>query len=87
MVGNTRKKWRFIGNILRKDSTSISGSGLFWMAEGKRKKKRPRATWRRTEEKELEDLRLSCTVVRKKAQDRRPVQGKSCRGFVCPIAR
>ena len=30
MVEITRRKWRFIGHILRKDSTSISRKRLFW---------------------------------------------------------
>ena len=69
MVEITRRKWRFIGHILRKDSTSISRTGLFWTPDGKRKRGRPRATWRRTSEKELEDLGWSWAVIRKKAQD------------------
>ena len=41
MVEITRIKWRFIGHILRKDSTSISGTGLFWTPEDKRKRRFP----------------------------------------------
>ena len=71
MVEIMRRRWRFIGHILRKYSASISRIGIFWTPEGKRKRRYPRATWHRTSEKESEDMGLSWAGFKKKAQDRR----------------
>ncbi|KAL9973929.1 hypothetical protein ACROYT_G020450 [Oculina patagonica] len=53
MVSLTRRKWRWIGHVLRKDSGDVAKEGLFWTPEGKRARGRPRTTWRRSAEKEL----------------------------------
>ena len=70
-TNNRRRKWRFVGHILRKNSTSISRTGLFWTPEGKRKRGRPRATWRRTSEKGVgRSGGVSWAIAKKMAQDR-----------------
>ena len=43
--------------------------GLFWTPEGKRQRGRPRTTWRRSTEKELETIHLTWGEIRKAAQD------------------
>ena len=41
----TRKRWRWIGHVLRKDATSITKVAIHWTPEGKRKCVRPKTTW------------------------------------------
>ena len=50
------RRWRWIGHILRKSPNDISRTALTWAPEGKRKRGRPRETWRRTVEKERNQL-------------------------------
>ena len=33
----TRKRWRWIGHVLRKDANSITKVAIHWIPEGKRK--------------------------------------------------
>ena len=58
-----RKKWRYIGHILRKGPEDDCATALTWAPEGKRKRGRPKTTWRRNVEKERrsrnEDLEAS----------------------------
>jgi len=70
MMRLTWRKWTWIGHILRKDPSNISKEGLFWTPEGKRQRGRPRTTWRRSTEKELETIHLTLVEIWKAAQDR-----------------
>ena len=70
MVDITRRKWTWIGHVLRKDSGDVAKESLFWTPEGKRQRERPRITWRRSAEKELKSMHLTWTEIRKVAQDR-----------------
>ena len=54
--GNNAQKVAIYWIHSPKGQYTISGTGLFSIPEGKRKRGRLRATWRRTSEKELEDL-------------------------------
>ena len=47
-----RQKWKMIGHILRQDRNNHSNIAMTWAPEGKRKKGRPKTTWRHTVEKE-----------------------------------
>ncbi|KAL9972125.1 hypothetical protein ACROYT_G018376 [Oculina patagonica] len=47
-----RRRWRFIGHILRQQPDNDCVTALTWTPEGKRKRGRPKTTWRRTVEKE-----------------------------------
>ncbi|XP_077870300.1 uncharacterized protein LOC144363564 [Saccoglossus kowalevskii] len=47
-----KRRWKFIGHTLREEPTSICNTALTWAPEGKRKRGRPKTTWRRTVEKE-----------------------------------
>ena len=49
-----RRRWTWLGHILRMDHHSHPRIALTWVPEGKRKRGRPRETWRRTVERELE---------------------------------
>ncbi len=47
-----RRRWKFIGHILRQDPNNDCNVALTWAPEGKRKRGRPKTTWRRTVESE-----------------------------------
>ena len=51
----SRRRWKFIGHTLRQDPTSDCNIALTWAPEGRRKRGRPKTTWRRTVEKERAD--------------------------------
>ena len=70
MVDLTRRKWTWIGHVLRKDSGDVVKESLLWTSEGKRQRGRPRITWRRSAEKELKSMHLTWSEIRKVAQDR-----------------
>ncbi|KAL9988231.1 hypothetical protein ACROYT_G002653 [Oculina patagonica] len=47
-----RRRWKFIGHILRMDPSKHPKTALTWAPEGRRSRGRPRETWRRTAERE-----------------------------------
>ena len=47
------RKWGWIGHTLRKPASSITRQALTWNPQGKRKRSRPRNSWRRDAEAEL----------------------------------
>ena len=49
-------KWRWVGHTLRRP-VSIARQSLTWNPQGKRKKGRPRNTWRRDLEKETAKIK------------------------------
>ena len=46
-----RRRWTFIGHTLRRDRRNLARNALTWTPEGKRKRGRPKETYRRTVEK------------------------------------
>ena len=54
-VGETIRErlWRYIGHILRREPSSHVRATLTWKLEGRRKKDRPKETWRRTVDREM----------------------------------
>ena len=48
-----RRKWGWIGHTLRKPATNTTRQVLSWNPQGKRKVGRPRQTWRRSVEEQL----------------------------------
>ena len=54
-----RRRWKFIGHMLRKDPENDCNVALGWAPEGRRKRGRPKVTWRRTVENERKALGLS----------------------------
>ena len=65
-----RRRWRWIGHILRKDQGSIPRVAVEWKPEGHRKRGRPKMTWRRTVEAEAKAMGHSWGTLRTLAQDR-----------------
>ena len=45
-----RRKWKMMGHILREDRNNITNVAMTWAPEGKRKRGRPKTTWRRIEQ-------------------------------------
>ena len=64
-----RTRWRWIGHILRKDQGCIPRVAVEWKPERRRKRGRPRMTWRRTVEAETAAIRHSWATLRTLAQD------------------
>ena len=65
------RRWKWIGHILRNDNNDIAKTALRWTpAEGKRKRGRPKETWRRTVESELRSVGMTWGEAERKAQDR-----------------
>ena len=48
-----RRKWGWIGHTLRKPASSTTHQALTWSPQGKRKRGRPRNSWRQDTEVEL----------------------------------
>ena len=66
----TRRRWRWIGHVMRKANGNIARVAVHWTPEGKRSRGRPKTTWRRTVEKELRELNYSWSTIEKLAKDR-----------------
>lgn len=66
----TRRRWRWIGHVLRKGNNNIARTAMRWTPEGKRRRGRPKTTWRRTVETELRELNYSWSTIEKLARDR-----------------
>ena len=47
-----RRRWNWLGHILRREGIDDCKTALGWKPEGKRARGRPKTTWRRTVEKE-----------------------------------
>ena len=62
-----RKRWRFIGHILRKPAYDLARVALRWTPEGKGKQERPKTTWKRTVEAEMKKRDYRCGESEKKA--------------------
>lgn len=65
-----KRRWRWIGHVLRKDPQSATRIALHWTLEGKRKRGRPRKSWRRTVESKLKAMQQTWKSITKLAQDR-----------------
>ena len=66
----TRKRCRWIGHMLRKDANSVTKVAIHWTPEGKRKRCRPKTTWRRTVEVEMKKMNHSWGTIQRLANDR-----------------
>jgi hypothetical protein len=65
-----KRKWGWIGHTLRKKSDEIPRKALEWNPQGKRRPGRPKTTWRRTIQKELEAAGLKWEEVKIAAPNR-----------------
>ena len=65
-----RRKWRWIGHSLRKPSTTITRQALTWNPQGKRRRGRPRNSWRRDLEADAREMGYTWSEIERLAQDR-----------------
>ena len=65
-----RRKWGWIGHTLRKPSSSITRQALTWNPQGKRKRGRPRNSWRRDTLAELQRVGMTWKEAERAAQSR-----------------
>ena len=49
------RRWKMIGHILRQDRENDCNVAISWAPEGKRRRGRPKTTWRRTVEREMRE--------------------------------
>ena len=66
-----QRRWRWIGHTLRKPTNNITRQSLKWNPQGKRKRGRPRNTWRRDLDKDMKKMGKIWSDIEKDAQDRR----------------
>ena len=65
-----RRRWRWIRHTLRKPSTNITRQALTWNPQGKRKRGRPKNTWRRDLEADAKQTGCTWRELERIAQDR-----------------
>lgn len=66
-----RRRWNWIGHVLRKDPTDDCAVALGWTPEGRRKRSQPKTTWRRMVEVERNNAGCSSwNAARRAASDR-----------------
>ena len=66
----TRKRWHWIGHVLRKDANSITKVAIRWTPEGKQKRGRPKTTMGRTVAAETKNMNHSWGTIQGLARDR-----------------
>ena len=76
------RRWRWIGYTLRKPSTSITRQALSSNPQGKRKRGRPRNSWRRDMEADIKRLGLTWSQLERKSQNRD--SWRTLVGGLCP---
>ena len=60
----------WLGHVLRKPSEIMRKVALRWTPEGKRKRRRPKTTWRRTIENEIKERGYTWGTIERKANNR-----------------
>ena len=66
-----RRRWKWLGHVLRMHKNRHPYVALKWTPQGKRSRGRPLGTWRRTVEGEMKAARKTWHEVRWMAQDRK----------------
>ena len=65
-----RRKWGWLGHTLRKPENNITRQSLTWNPQGKRKRGRPRNSWRRDLDKDVAETGMGWRQLVAAAQDR-----------------
>nr|XP_021199035.2 LINE-1 retrotransposable element ORF2 protein [Helicoverpa armigera] len=78
-----RRKWNWIGHTLRRDPDHIPRQALDWNPQGKRKRGRPKQSWRRTIIAEAAAIGRTWSEIKREAQDR--TRWRSTVDALCPI--
>jgi hypothetical protein len=77
-----RWKWNWIGHTLRNGNETIEREALDWNPQGKRKRGRPKQTWRRSVHNEALGEGKSWGEVKKLARNR--IRLRRFVGALCP---
>ena len=81
-----RRRWNWIGHILRREGNEDCKTALGWQPEGKRARGRPKTTWQRTVEKERNTAGwISWNATKIAARDRS--KWKECITALCAFCR
>ncbi|KAI8478855.1 Neuroligin-3 [Branchiostoma belcheri] len=72
-----KRKWSWVGHTLRKANTSITQQALTWNPQGKRKRGRPKNSWRRDTEEEMRSISTSWQDLGKYTTDEYSVRTSS----------
>ncbi|KAK7098983.1 hypothetical protein V1264_003191 [Littorina saxatilis] len=65
-----QRRWRWIGHTLRKPASNITRQALTWNPQGKRKRGRPRNTWRRDLDADAKHMGKTWGMLERLAQNR-----------------
>ncbi|KAL9960175.1 hypothetical protein ACROYT_G033591 [Oculina patagonica] len=65
-----RRRWRWIGHVLRMMPKDLPRVAVRWSPDGRRKRGRPKETWRRTVEREMRDNEWTWGHLERVAADR-----------------
>lgn len=65
-----KRKWHWIGHILRRPQSNITRQALDWNPQGKRRRGRPTTTWRRTIDAELKACNITWPEAKRAAMNR-----------------
>ena len=65
-----KRRWKYIGHVLRMEPSRHVKRALRWTPAGKRKQGRPKSTWRRTVEAEIKQHGYSWGEMERLAKDR-----------------
>ena len=77
-----RRRWRWIGHTLRKPATNTTRQALRWNPQGKRKRGRPRNSWRRDLNADAKRMGLTWGQLERAARDRD--SWRNLVGGLCP---
>ena len=76
------RRWKWIGHTLRKPTTNTTRQALKWNPQGKRKRGRPRNSWRRDLEDDIKRMGRTWGQLERLAQDR--AGWRNLVGGLCP---
>ena len=65
-----KRRWRWIGHVLGMPLSATAKVALYWTPDGKRKRGRPKETWRRTLAREMKERGWSWNFLEIQAKDR-----------------
>ena len=75
-----KRRWRWLGHVLRMDRKRLPSTALKWTPSGKRNRGRPLGTWRRTIDEEARAIQKTWHEISWLAQDR-----EAWRSFVAAL--
>ena len=75
-----KRKWTWIGHILRRSETCIARQELGWNPQGSRRRGRPQNTWKREKERTIQLKGYTWNQIEQLARDR-----GGWRRFICGL--